>query len=119
MMALQQQTIELQDSFYLTSMLNDGKPLKLIALILESKIQRRKEQAAQAAQANQEANAAHQQEMQQMKLDFEKMKTQFKFLADKELQQDKYDFIQRNQKSDDITEKEVFGEPVVNNTTNR
>jgi len=119
MMALQQQTIQLQDSFYLTAMLDEGKPLKLISLILESKMERNREKAAAAANANAQQNQQAQEQMQNLKLQFEEMKVKMELMADEELQKQKYDLIQRNQKSDDLMEKEVFGEPHINNTTNR
>ena len=114
-------TLSGYDMFLIESMISEGKPLKAIAAIMESKVRKREEEASKNNEMMMKQNAEQQQAMQQEKLQFEQAKEQFKLkrdiaIGDQEfnqkrvLQQEEYDFKQRNEESNDRLEAELNGQ---------
>jgi len=118
MQRLAPNTLTGYDMFLIESMILEGKPLKAIAAIMESKVRKREEEASKNNEMMMQQNAQQQQAMQQEKLQFEAQKEQFKtqkeivvgkqdFQQDRILQQEKYDLAMRNEEANDRIEAEL------------
>jgi len=114
--ALQQQTIDLHDSFLLTAMVDEGKPLRLISGILKSKIEKVKSEAQEAAQANQQAQQEFSKEMEEFKKEFEAFKMDMEYKKDSKLLHEKAEEERKTNEANDIVEKREFGGPIRNNS---
>ena len=102
-------TLTTYDMFLIESMVNEGKPLKAIAAIMESKIRKREEEAAKNAQAAQEANDKKQLQMIQMKQQSELQKEQLKGSKDLQKEKMKIDGQRKINEENDYREFELFG----------
>lgn len=120
-LSIQAGTLEAQDMLYAKSMIIEGKPLKLIVLILENRSKQRKDDAEKNALANSQQNQQAQESMQAQKLEAEAAKNKAKFESEAMLskqefdqdmikQQNKYDLELRNQADNDEREARLNGE---------
>ncbi len=120
MQRLAPNTLTGYDMFLIESMITEGKPLKAIAAIMESKVRKREEEASKNNEMMMQQNAQQQQAMQQEKLQFEGQKEQFKtqgdlakgnqeFEQNRILQQEEYDLKMRNEEANDRVEAELNG----------
>jgi hypothetical protein len=129
-MGLQQQLLKPSDIYRITALMDEGKPLSIIAMILNDKEEKAAKQQSDNAQAAQQANDQKQSQMQEQKLQFEGAKVQAKtqsdsqlsnqeFEQDRMLQNEEYQWKDINAEKDDVREMRVFGEPKRNNTDSR
>ena len=121
MQRLAPNTLTGYDMFLLESMITEGKPLKAIAAIMESKVRKREEEASKNNEMMMKQNGEQQQAMQNYKLSFEGAKEEFKiksgmatseqdFTQQRILQQEEYDLKLRNETANDRLEAELNGQ---------
>jgi hypothetical protein len=90
-MSLQQQLLKPSDIFEITSMLEEGKPLKVIAMVMRYKEEKAAKEQAENAQAAQQANDAKQQQMVETKLQYEQAKEQMKIQGEAQISSQEFE----------------------------